>query len=390
MRILFISNDKNKEASRRKQLEVLSERWSLLFVYSITEAENYIKHEIIGSKQKGLDLIIADHLIGIESSTKFFETIRFNIQNTYSRRDFNFREIPTSIIFNSRRQAITYYTDSWSQNSFNQNKEEILPIKQYIDQIKNWRRQVFEEMQNLGIRLNNGKINYEKFFEPSRRFKTDTKILTTNFKMVPRILRYTWLEDDIEQIKIIIDKFIRKLKRSMRSKKREEKKYHKFFNENLSLIKRDSYSQHFYEPKLYYTKKRSVEPDYVLKPQMTFETELSILEVKLPNELIVKKKKSHQSLRSSFIDHICQVNDYAEYLEAREHRSEISRVFGFVPEKIDYNILIGRDDHREENEYIISKRMGEYKRNINIITYDDLKNYQIKYLERLEMLQIKH
>jgi len=315
---------------------------------------------------------------------------RCKLSDTYSNRDFNFREIPTSVIFNTRRQAMSYYSDDWSKNSYNQVKDEILPTTQYVQQIKNWRRQVFEELQNLGVKLNSGKIYYENFFNSSKRFKTDTKILSTNFKMLPRILRYRWLNNDIEQIKVIIDEFIRKLKRARSTKKREEKKYHKFFNENLSFLLRDSYSKHYYEPKLYYTKKKFYEPDYVLKPEMKFKTELSILEVKLPNELLVKKKKFHPSLRSRFVDHICQVNDYAEYLEANENRQNIKTAFGFVPENLEYNILIGRDDHRDENKHIISKRMGEYKKKINIITYDDLMNYQVKYLERLELLQIKH
>lgn len=389
MRILFISNNRLNENSRRNQLEPLSEKWSLLFVYSVTEAKNFIQREII-SKQKPLDLIIGDHMVGYESTTKYFESIRLNIEDTYSNRNYNLREIPTSVVFTNRRMAMEYYTDSWSQNSISNNKDEILNIKQYSEQIKNWRRQVLEEMRNLGIKLNSGRIDYSNYFSSNRRFRTDTKILSNNFKLIPRKLRYDWLINDTEQIKIKIDEYIKKLKRSMRSKKGEEKKYHKFFNNNLSFLKRDSFSKHIYEPKLYYTDKNFYEPDYVLRPEMTFETDLSILEVKLPNELIAKKKKFHPTLRAKFMDHLFQINDYKEYLEEKEYRKQINDVFGFIPQNVEYNILIGRNDHKEENEYIINKRMNQMNSKINIITYDDLLDYQVKYLERLELLTIKH
>lgn len=389
MRILFISNNRCNETSRRNQLKPLSEKWSLHFSYSITEANNFLQQDII-KKQKPLDLIIGEYMVGIESTTKYFEEIRFNIDDTYSNRDFNLREIPTSVIFSNRRMAMKYYSDAWSQNTISTPNDEVLNIKQYADQIKNWRRQVLEEMHILGINLNSGNIDYSTYFSSNRRFKTDTKILSNNFKTFPRTLKFDWLIHDTEQIKIIIDEYIKILKKSMRSKKGQEKKYHQFFNENLSLIKRDSFSRHLYEPKLYYNDRNFFEPDYVLKPEMTFETDLSILEVKLPNELIAKEKKFHPSLRAKFMDHLFQINDYKDYLEEKEYRKQINDVFGFIPQKVEYNILIGRKEHKEENEHIINKRMNQMGSKINIITYDDLLEYQVKYLERLELLTIKH
>jgi hypothetical protein len=148
MRILFISNNKHREDSRRNQLLILAEPWSITFLYSITEAENFIRNQII-KFQEPLDLIIADEYFGHSKINLFFDEIRFNIKDTYSKRDFNLREIPTSIILIRRRSANNYYEDEWVQNYYEDRSDEILPVENYANSIKNWRRQVLKELRDF-------------------------------------------------------------------------------------------------------------------------------------------------------------------------------------------------------------------------------------------------
>ena len=389
MRILFISNNKLKEEFRRKQLSVIAEPSSITFLYSITEADNFLYNQVV-KYQEPLDLIISDENVINYKMNKFFERIRFGIKETYSKGDFNLREVPSSIILKERKTPNNYYENCWVQNYYSQNPNEELPTEIYVTIIKNWRRQVLKELRDLGVKTSSGNLDYSYYLLSNIKKRSSTKILSSNYQLFPRKLSYDWLNANTDQISFLIDEFVRKLKRSEITKKSEEKLYHRFFNDNQSILRRDAYRKYFYEPRLYYNEKEFYEPDFVLQPEMTIETELSVLEVKLPNELIAKKKKFHPTLRSKFMDHLFQINDYKEYLENYDHRIQINKVFGSIPQKVAYNILIGRNDHKEENEYLIKKRMEEMNSKINIITYDDLLEYQVKYLERLQLLKIKH
>lgn len=389
MRILFVSKNPTIEDQRRNQLRDLSEKWSLKFLYSLSDAQNFIEYELI-KKQGALDLIISDQLIEGVYANQWLDRIRFNISDTYSRRDFNLRELPTSIVLQNKSSLFEYYNNNWVQNYYANQSNEVLPISQYAEQVKNWRRQVLEEIYNLGIRLNSGVYEYNLLDIVKNGYRLHTKIISNNYKLFPRRLNYDWIFYDLDKTRWIIDEFIKQLKRSMNHKKGDEKLYHKFFNENSSFLKRDVYSKYHYEPKLYYNEDNYFEPDFILKPEMTFETDLSVLEVKLPHELIAKNKKFHPSLRAKFMDHLFQINDYKEYLEDEKYRKQINNTFGYIPKLVEYNILIGRNEHKDENEYIINKRMDEMKSSINIITYDDLLDAQIRYLERMELLKITH
>lgn len=249
---------------------------------------------------------------------------------------------------------------------------------------------MLDELDNLGIKFNTGKVDYSFFFSEGRKRNLSTDILSDNFKLFPRKLNYEWLYFNDKQIERVIDLYIKELKRSSRlNNKKEEKRFHTLFNKYPSLIKRDNYSKHWYEARLYYEEKNWYEPDYTLKPNFNQRTDLSILEVKLPNEGFIKKTNFHPKPYSSIVNHIFQVNDYKEYLESDEYQETIKKVFGFMPDSIDYNILIGRLDDKTESMKILSKRMRQMNAlHINFITYDELLDYQVKYLERMKVLKI--
>lgn len=261
----------------------------------------------------------------------------------------------------------------------------------FLQVIKNWRRRLLEELDYLGVKFNSGIIDYNTYFENIKKEVRPTKIISDNFKSFPRRLNYYWLDFNKEQIEKSIDEFIKMLNRSNTiGKKGEEKSYHLFFNKNKSFLVRDAYSKHRYEPKLYKNLTEFEEPDYTLKPNFTFETDLSLLEVKLPNEGFLTKSKFHTPLKSKLMRHIFQVNDYKEYLESDQYLSEINNVFGYIPRKVNYNILIGRQKDKEENIYTIEKRMNQLnQKHLNLMTYDELLEYQVKFLERMSILDIK-
>lgn len=102
--------------------------------------------------------------------------------------------------------------------------------------------------------------------------------------------------------------------------------------------------------------------------------------------MFMTKSKYHKKPRSRLIQHIIQVNDYKDYLESDEY---LSAIIGYVPKKIKYNLLIGRNDNRDENIHHLNKSMRQLgQKHLNLITYDDLMDYQVKFLNRMELLEI--
>lgn len=390
MKILFIAKSKYYEGLISSNLSELSEHDSIAFFYNYTEAADFITNNIVKNKIP-LDLIIFENNINREKATEFYQSITTDKLRTYSNSDFNFHAIPIILIVdkNENRNAFLEYgfydvVDNIGIEKLN------LFTQQFRSSVKTWRKKALDELDSLGVRFNSGSIDYSYCLSSERKRNVETKILSNDFKLFPRKLTYDWLFKNEKQIEEAIDDFIKELKRATRlNNKKEEKKFHKLFNKHPFLIKRDNYSKHWYEPRLYYNNDEYYEPDYSLKPNFNQKTDLSVLEVKLPNECFIKKTKFHPGPYSRIISHIFQVNDYKEYLESDEYHSEIKKVFGYIPDSIEYNILIGRLDDKTSSFSLFNKRITQMNAyHINFITYDELLDYQVKYLERVKLLNI--
>lgn len=387
MRLLVIS-DSNDHDRIKLQLRDFCEASSILILDSIEKAKEFI-NEHVERYQLSLDLILIYSTVNKRSANDFRDFIRTDYQRTFSKKDFNLNTIPLVLIVE----------EGFNKNSFNNyniNLDDIgldrlnLLCTDFNIVIKNWRKKVLDELNNLGIRFNSGVIDYNYFLAKKNAFRS-TEVISQNFKTFPRKLNYYWLDYNKKQIERSIDEFIKMLKRSETiGKKGEEKLYHRFFNNNQSFLLRDSYSKHWYEPRLYKNLTEFEEPDYTLKPNFTFETDLSVLEVKLPNETFVTQSKFHTSPKSKFIRHIFQVNDYKDYLENDQYFNQINKTFGYIPKNINYNILIGRKKDKEENIHNIQKRMRQMgQSDLNLMTYDELLEYQVKFFDRMELLNVK-
>ena len=391
MRIIYISKNHFSEETVRNNLQDLSEQESIAFFYSYSAAEDFISNNII-KNQIPLDLIITENNIDAQKATDFFQRICTDKKRTFSNRDFKFYSIPIVLILDQEenKNAFANYGFSYVINSNGDVKLHLF-TSELIISVKDWRKKVLDELDNMAIKFNSGKVDYTYFFSEERKRDIDTDILSDNFKLLPRKLNYDWLYVNDRQIEKAIDLYIKELKRSRRlnNKKDEEKRFHKLFNKYPFFLKRDNYSKHWYQPRLHYEKEKWYEPDYTLQPNFNQQTDLSILEVKLPNERFIKKTKFHPSPYSSIMEHIFQVNDYKDYIESDKFNETIKKVFGFVPDSIEYNILIGRIDDKRESFKIMNKRMTQMNSmHINFITYDELLDYQVKYLERVKVLTL--
>ncbi|MGC3948001.1 MAG: hypothetical protein QM762_26415 [Chryseolinea sp.] len=390
MRVIFIADGAREENVLRNNLASISEGDSIKFIYSFNEARRFIEEQVI-KYQVSVDLIITQDYIHGEHAVFFLDWLQEQTDKVYSNRDFSLSSIPVILIVNYNENKITYWDRGFSAVIDDLGADRLHRfIPEMVAPVKAWRRQVLDELDNLGIRNNSGKVDFDYFFSLRRRRNIDIRNLSENFRLIPRSLRYEWIEVNQMQIERAVDKFIKELKRSTRLGKRaDEKVFHDLFNQYSFLLKRDNYSRQWHEPKMYYNDQNFWEPDYALKPNFNHNTDLSIVEIKLPNEKFISKGKFHPKPYKRLIDHLFQVNDYKDYLESDEYQREVKKAFGFSPSKIDYNILMGRIDDKHRSLEIFNKRLRHMNAlHINFITYDDLLDYQVKFMERMSMLNV--
>lgn len=347
MRILFLGDNREDEDIYRNFLGSIAEKDSIYFVYSCSEVVDFINNKTVRLQQE-LDLIILNCQKDPLIEQDFGSFINKDQERTYSNRNFNLTRIPILLIIDKTKDKAFYTKYGFSNVLLDPGVDNFHKYqKETIHAIKTWRKKVVDEMDNLGIKFNSGYIDYSYYFESKVNSRMDTEILSESFKSFPRKLNYYWLEINKQQIENAIDEYITLLKRTHRkNKKQEELLYHSFFNENLHFLERDNFSNTWHEPKLELPNNRGYNPDYTLKPNFNYQTDLSLIEVKLPNEGFLKGKNFHPTLLARIIGHLTQVNDYKEYLEDRDYREFINKKFGFVPNRIDYGILVGRSVDR--------------------------------------------
>lgn len=390
MRILFVANYGTHEENIRNGLKDISEKDSIVIVKSYYEAETFLENRIHGLQDK-LDIIVSENNIDGLRATELLKYIYADGNKTYSSRDYNLKSIPFVLLTDPDENKSVYQRIGFSAIIERRNTDEIFRYVHTIaSEVRHWRRNVLDELDNLGIRNNSGIVDSSYFLSSDRLRNIQTEILSANFKSFPRPLRYQWLYFNEKEIEIAIDEFLYELKRASRlNKKHDEKRFHKLINKFPFLIKRDNYSKHFYEARLHYESDRYYEPDYTLVPNFNQRTDLSILEIKLPNEGFIKKTAFHASPYSKLISHLIQVSDYKDYLESDEYRKTIKKVFGFSPDSFEFNLLIGRREGLDFDRDLLIKRMRQLNQSfVNLITYDDLLDYQVKFLERMKLLKI--
>ena len=389
MKIVIISKYLEQEDNIRNQLSAISENDSVIFIYSYSNAKEFILNQV-EKNQESIDLIILYTTIKNEGANEFRDWLKTGDNRTFSKRDFNLKTIPMVLIVgeDENKNAFNGYGKVISDIGYDKLS---LFINEFITPVKSWRTNILDEMDNLGIRLNSGEIDYTYYFSGDRKINISTNILSENFKLFPRKLSYQWLSINSKQIQKSIDEFIKLLKRSEKiGNKGEEKLFHKFLLSNDHFILRDNYSKYWYESKLEKGDNKYEEPDFTLRPNFKTKTDLSLIEIKLPNEGFIKNKKYHKSPYAKFVDHIIQVNDYKDYLESEQYKESINKIFGYIPLRIEYKLLIGRQQDKLENLSELTKIMRQLgQTTLQLLTYDDLMDYQVKFLDRVGLLEIK-
>lgn len=396
MKVIYYSDDINNSAIFKKMLSPITEKDSLISVNSQTAFKDLIANNIIRN-QKEVDCIIADSYFRKErllSPREIIDVTR-NLKDTinYSNQDFKIRSLPVLLVIKDNLDLYSAQQYGFDDVlKIGKPDEFELITDKALAQVKRWRKRTLDELDNLGIKFNSGNIDYTQYdFKRFRKKTTDH--LSINFTSFPRKLNYYWTTIEKDQIQRGIDRFWRLLKKYERlSSLREEKEIHKFITRNPYMLKRDIYGKHWYEPYLedFNPNENDKEPDFALKPNFSFQTDLSIVEVKLPTEKFIKKKKYHKDFYANIYEYLGQVLNYKDYLESDAYQQQIYNTFKENPKHIDYKLLIGRKKDKEENEYHINKKLRQYSlSNIELLTYDELIDLQLRLLNELNLLEVR-
>lgn len=130
-----------------------------------------------------------------------------------------------------------------------------------------------------------------------------------------------------------------------------------------------SHSPNFARPK-------NNKPDFAFSPILGPEVEssLELLELKGPTERILNRG-DHRGFAAKVTYAINQVRDYERYMGDASNFQATLRAFGYLPEKTNRAVLIGRSPTRDEDIEMWEVRKREV--DITVVTYDEILQTQV-------------
>lgn len=114
----------------------------------------------------------------------------------------------------------------------------------------------------------------------------------------------------------------------------------------------------------------TLRPDFVLRPYAGMTHEPEIVELKLPQQPVVKLNRSHVGLYAPVHDAVDQLRSYARVFEDEKNREAIAEKLGFTAHKPTLALIVGRADALPANRVTAVAR--ERINPVRLRTYDDL------------------
>jgi hypothetical protein len=154
----------------------------------------------------------------------------------------------------------------------------------------------------------------------------------------------------------------------LRSGMEREDAYQTFFEEHPIVFKILGYEEAYPKIKLPLDENEYLEPDFILtRPNGLFE----ILDIKTPQEELVKTKKYRNDLYAKVSEYLSQVEHYSEYFDDDRHRELVRTNYGFdIQKRPDTLIMIGTDQDLDKK--ILHNLLRRRSRGVRISTYDDV------------------
>jgi CheY-like chemotaxis protein len=390
MKILFVDNDLTKRDFYKNLLSEICDIRDLFFYSTAEDVIDFIKNTLI-PEQIHIDVIISEFDFPDRSFKDILELIR-DSDVTYSFNNFKLSSIP--IVLHTAHFPINDYenldVDLIVRKPLNENSNYF--VQKIKSLIKSWRRSIFDDLEVLGLGVNYDFTNLNIGY--TVRVKAEeTKILSWAFVLKQERLPYLWLNKDffehentIDELQQLIKQYM-DLPRNTLERRQWEGQLQDFFNRNPNFLFRDNYSQFWSEPRLYYPNaKKHIKPDFVARPIISPELgkNWNIVDLKLPAQEFLQQTDFHKSFVSSFQKCLTQITDYKEYFNNDNHKDNIKKVLEFHPKHPKLTLVVGRRNKLLEQQDKIYQRLDQMNyADINLITYDEVIDYQKKELERL-------
>jgi Shedu protein SduA, C-terminal len=225
--------------------------------------------------------------------------------------------------------------------------------------------EVLADYRNLGILIRfdkgrvqigpamqrrNGHVESEFYYSPADRRKNSGWVTIRRDK--------EGLRQDVELFQLLLERGA------------SETEMQAFFEEHPAILMEAragipiSHSPNFARP-------RNNKPDFAFSPILGPEVEsrLELLELKGPTERILNRG-DHRGFAARVTYAINQVRDYERYMRDASNFQATLRAFGYLPEKTNRAVLIGRAPTRDEDIEIWRLRKREV--DVTVVTYDEI------------------
>ena len=176
------------------------------------------------------------------------------------------------------------------------------------------------------------------------------------------------------------------LNRLLDDKKTPENKYQRFFEENPVIFEVLGYQESYPQPRLPLPDGEFLIPDFLAKRVDGF---FEIIDLKLPQEKILKSKQHRNSLYAKIYEYMNQVKRYAQYFDEQQNRSFVKSTYGYdVQKRPSYTLIAGRDASVDKKG--LYELLRDPPTALHIITYDqllsDLLFYYVRFFGHAENL----
>ena len=390
MKILFLDFDISKQDFYRNLLNDISSKNELIFFTHPNSLLDYFK-DIVIPQQEHIDLIISDIAFINYTFKDFLEFFRTSNVN-YSYSNFKLSSIP--IVLHTQFGFEADYhklgIDLIIPKPINENHNDF--CQQIKTIITSWRKKIFDDLEVLGIGLDFDFTKVSVGYSIKVRSER-TSILSSAFVLKQNRLPYLWIdkhffqqEATIEELESLVNQYMTSPKNELERRKWESQ-LQVFFMRNPQFILNDSYSKFWSEPRLYYPKStKFIKPDFVTKPIISPELGKNwhVFDLKLPIQEFLQQTEFHKSFTSKFQKCLTQITDYKEYFKSDKNKENIERKFNFHPKHPKMTLIVGRRSYLLEQQDKIFERLSQMNyADINLLTYDEIVDYQKKELERL-------
>lgn len=378
----------------------------LILLDSFQETKSFIVNQLERNK------LHIDAIITNESSKMFVDSLQASklekfkngLDTSYSNGNFRISSIPLILYSQTETRENIQIEGFQSVIKKNTSGQHDFFISRFEETIRNWRKKLITDLENLEI-LNKNTLNFQEthFYKTHYKnaiannsetfFLLKTNIVSREYIKLPTPLLLDWLILGRDEIEKTITEFNSTYNNHVKydRKNNERTILHEFFNQNKMILLRGAFVDLEYEKNLYdLNEKTNEECDYILKTEFPEFLKTTFFEVKKEDvTFYVKKKTKRPQLSSNYLSHLEQVWRYKEYSENTDNQSELESKLGYGTSNFDHILLAGRKEEKLEMNDKFSGDLNRMFNGIEVVTYEELEELNIDYYDKFNRLKIE-